>query len=108
LSRWFASSWASSSTRAFIPRGSFRLGAEGVELESDAPLALFALLKVLLPTDPGNGEGESLDGKVIAVSEGDGVGTALVRFTGIAWARKRIDAFAAGHIGGPSSAAVSR
>ena len=79
------------------------------ELESDAPLAVFASLQVLLPTDPGHGEREPLDEKVIAISEGAGVRTALVRFTGIGWeARERIDAFAAGHIGGPSSAPGSR
>ncbi len=51
---------------------------------------------MLLPTDPGHGEWEPLDGKVIAISEGDGVRTALVRFTGIGWeARERIDAKAA-------------
>jgi hypothetical protein len=48
---------------------------------------------VVLPTDPGNAG-------VIAISEGDGVRAALVRFTGIGWeAREGIDAFAAGHLG---------
>jgi hypothetical protein len=78
------------------PARLLRLGAGGAELESEALLAVFAPLQVLLPTDPANGEWEALDGKVIAISEGDGVRTALVRFTGIGWeARERTDAFAA-------------
>ena len=86
-----------------------RLVAGGAELESDALLAVFAPLQVMLPADPRNRDWEPLDGRIIAISEDDGVRTALVRFTGIGWAaRERIDALAAGRVCGPSSAAANR
>jgi hypothetical protein len=91
------------------PAQLLRLGAGGAELESDAPLAVFAPCSWCRPPILGTRGVEPLDGDVLAISEGDGVRAALVRFTGIGWeARERIDAFAAGHIGGLSSAAASR
>jgi adenylate cyclase len=72
-----------------------RLGAGGGELESDAPLAVFDALQVLLPIATGGDASEILDGKVIAFSEHEGAQTALVRFTGIDWdTQARIEAFA--------------
>jgi adenylate cyclase len=72
-----------------------RLGAEGGEIESDAPLAVFDALQVLLPTAPGGDAAEILDGKVIALSAHEGAQTALVRFTGIDWdTQARLEAFA--------------
>ena len=70
-----------------------RLGAGGGEIESEAPLAVFDALQVLLPTTRGNAS-EILDGKVIALSAHEGARTALVRFTGIDWdTQARIEAF---------------
>jgi class 3 adenylate cyclase len=72
-----------------------RLGAGGGEIESDAPLAVFDALQVLLPAASGGDASEILDGKVIALSEHEGAQTALVRFTGIDWdTQARIEAFA--------------
>jgi class 3 adenylate cyclase len=72
-----------------------RLGAGGGEIESDAPLAVFDALQVLLPVAPGGDALEILDGKVIALSAHAGAPTALVRFTGIDWdTQARIEAFA--------------
>ena len=72
-----------------------RLGAGGGEIESDAPLAVFDALQVLLPSATGGDAPEILDGKVIALSEHEGTRTALVRFTGIDWdTQARIEAFA--------------
>src|SRR5262249_449472 len=62
-----------------------RLGAAGAEIESEAPLAVFSPLQVLLPAEPGEKEPAPLDGKVIVISEEDGRRAALVRFTGIDW-----------------------
>jgi adenylate cyclase len=71
-----------------------RLGAGGGEIESDAPLAVFDALQVLLPVATGGDAAEILDGKVIALSEHEGAQTALVRFTGIDWdTQARIEAF---------------
>jgi len=73
-----------------------RLGAGGAELASEAPLTVFAPLQVLLPLGP-RGELETLDGKVIALSEHDDLRTVLVRFTGMSWERQdAIDALARG------------
>jgi len=72
-----------------------RLGAGGGEMESDAPLAVFDALEVLLPSTPGGDAAEILDGKVIALLEHEGAQTALVRFTGVDWdTQARIEAFA--------------
>jgi hypothetical protein len=72
-----------------------RLGAGGGEIESDAPLAVFDALQVLLPTITGGDVSEILDGKVIALSEHEGARMALVRFTGIDWdTQARLEAFA--------------
>ena len=72
-----------------------RLGSGGGEIESDAPLAVFDALQVLLPVAPGGDASEILDGKVIALAEHEGAQTALVRFTGIDWdTQARIEAFA--------------
>ena len=71
-----------------------RLGAGGGEIESEAPLAVFDALQVLLPTSARGNASEILDGKVIALSEHEGARTALVRFTGIDWdTQTRIEAF---------------
>jgi adenylate cyclase len=65
-----------------------RLGAGGAELESKAPLATFGALQVLLPI-------ATVDAKVVDLYVREGVGTALVRFTGVDWdTQARIDAFA--------------
>jgi adenylate cyclase len=62
-----------------------RLGAAGAELESQAPLAVFGALQVLL-------EGLAVDGKVVELKGR----TALVRFTGADWdTRARLEALAA-------------
>ena len=62
-----------------------RLGATGAELESDAPLAVFGALQLLL-------EGFAVDGKVVELNGR----TALVRFTGADWAtRERLDSLSA-------------
>jgi adenylate cyclase len=72
-----------------------RLGAGGGEIESDAPLAVFDALQVLLPVATGDDALEILDGKVISLSEHEAAQTALVRFTGIDWdTQARIEAFA--------------
>jgi hypothetical protein len=71
-----------------------RLGAGGGEIESDASLAVFDALQVLLPTPTRDDASEILDGKVIALSEHAGTRTALIRFTGIDWeTQARIEAF---------------
>jgi len=93
---------ASSQARAIASRSTDRptwLGsigsAPGGEIESDAPLAVFDALQVLLPIATGDDASEILDGKVIALSEHEGARTALVRFTGIDWdTQARIEAFA--------------
>ena len=69
------------------PARLYRLGPGGVELTSEAPLAVFSSLQVLLPLGPA-GEMEHLDGKVIALSDRDDVRTMLVRFTGVSWERQ--------------------
>jgi adenylate cyclase len=68
------------------PARVLRLGAAGAELESDAPLAVFGALQVLL-------DALALDGKVVELSGG----RALVRFTGLDWEiQGRIEAQAGG------------
>jgi class 3 adenylate cyclase len=68
-----------------------RLGAAGAEIESNAPLAMFGALQVLLSTEPAL----TVDGKVVDLIERDDVASALIRFTGLDWdAQARIDAFA--------------
>jgi len=65
-----------------------RLGAGGAELESKAPLATFGALQVQLPI-------ATVDAKVVDLNVRDGVGTALVRFTGVDWdTQAQIEAFA--------------
>jgi len=65
-----------------------RLGAGGAELESRAPLATFGALQVQLPI-------AIVDAKVVDLNVRDGVGTALVRFTGVDWdTQAQIEAFA--------------
>lgn len=77
-----------------------RLGVGGAEIESDAPLAVFDALQVLLPPAPGGDAPEILDGKVIAFSEHEGARTTVVRFTGIDWdTQARIEAFTHRHRG---------
>jgi adenylate cyclase len=72
-----------------------RLGAGGVELESPVPLAVFGALQVLLPLPTEPDGALVVDGKVIEVSERDGVRTAVVRFTGVSWdTQERIEALA--------------
>ena len=84
----------------------FRLGAGGVELASEASLAVFGPLQVLLPLGL-HGELEAIDGKVIALSDRDDLRTFLVRFTGVSWERQdAIDALARG--GRPLSDPASR
>jgi hypothetical protein len=71
-----------------------RLGAGGAELESEAPLAVFGALQVLLPATTGDDGPVVLDAKVMALSEQDGTRTVIVRFTGIDWdTQGRIEAF---------------
>jgi hypothetical protein len=61
-----------------------QLGAAGAELESDAPLAMFGALQVLLDSFVIDGKVVELNGRV-----------ALVRFTGVDWdTQARIEAFA--------------
>ena len=84
----------------------FRLGPGGVELASEASLAVFGPLQVLLPLGL-HGELEAIDGKVIALSDRDDLRTFLVRFTGVSWERQdAIDALARG--GRPLSDPASR
>jgi adenylate cyclase len=81
--------------RQLYPARLHRLGAAGAEIESEAPLAVFGALQMLLPTATGDEESMVLDVKVIALSERDGARTAVVRFTGIDWdTQGRIEAFA--------------
>jgi len=78
------------------PAHLFRLGAGGAELASEASLAVFGALQLLLPLGP-RGELEAIDGKVIARSDRDDLRTFLVRFTGVSWERQdAIDALARG------------
>jgi adenylate cyclase len=68
-----------------------RLGATGAELECSAALAMFGALQVILPAKPAL----TVDGKVVELTERDGLSSALVRFTGLDWqTRDRIEAFA--------------
>jgi adenylate cyclase len=68
-----------------------RLGATGAEIESNAPLAMFGSLQVLLPMEPAL----AVDGKVVELTERDGVAHALARFTGVDWENQaRIEAYA--------------
>jgi len=72
-----------------------RLGAGGVELVSQAPLALFSAVNVHLSDLAGSSTTDGIDGKVVALSEHDGVPSAVVRFTGLGWdARDRLEALA--------------
>ena len=73
------------------PAGLARLGAAGAEIESNAPLAVFGALQLLLPMEPAL----AVDGKVVELTERDGVASALVRFTGVDWENQaRIEAYA--------------
>jgi hypothetical protein len=64
-----------------------QLGAAGAELESDAPLAMFGALQVLLDSFVIDGKVVDLTGRV-----------ALVRFTGVDWdTQARIETFARAH-----------
>jgi adenylate cyclase len=68
-----------------------RLGATGVELESKAALGIFGALQLLLSTQPAL----AVDGKVVELTERDGVARALIRFTGVDWdTQARIERFA--------------
>jgi adenylate cyclase len=69
------------------PARLFRLGSGGAELASEAPVAVFGSLQVLLPLGTSD-ELETLDGKVIALSERDDLHTVLVRFTGVSWEKQ--------------------
>ena len=72
------------------PARLLRLGAGGAELASTAPLATFGALQVLLPI-------ATVDAKVVDLHLRDGVGTALVRFTGVDWdTQAKIETFARG------------
>ena len=52
---------------------------------------MFGALQVLLATQPPL----TVDGKVVELTERDGVSSALVRFTGVDWdTQERIDAYA--------------
>jgi adenylate cyclase len=69
-----------------------RLGAAGAEIESEAPLAAFGALQVLLPAPGGE---LTVEAKVVHVSEERGTRTALARFTGVDWGTQaRIEALA--------------
>jgi adenylate cyclase len=66
-----------------------RLGATGAEFQSEAPLAMFGAVQVLLD------ETLVIDGKVVELTERNGVASALVRFTGVDWENQaRIEAYA--------------
>jgi class 3 adenylate cyclase len=66
-----------------------KLGAAGAEFQSPAPIGMFAAVQMLLA------DSLVIDGKVVELTERDGVPSALVRFTGVDWeTRARIDAFA--------------
>jgi hypothetical protein len=68
-----------------------RLGATGAEIESNAPLAVFGALQLLLAMEPAL----AVDGKVVELTERDGVAHALARFTGVDWENQaRIEAYA--------------
>ena len=68
-----------------------RLGAAGAEIESKAPVAVFGALQLVLAMEPAL----ALDGKVIELTERDGIARALVRFTGLDWdTRARIETYA--------------
>jgi adenylate cyclase len=74
-----------------------RLGARGAELTSNAPLALFSAVHVHLPGLVGGDKSDGVDGKVVTLSQRDGVPSALIRFTGVGWdVRDGIDALARG------------
>jgi adenylate cyclase len=74
-----------------------RLGAGGAEIESDAPLAVFGALQLLLPVPAAVEDPLSVDAKVVKVSEDGKVRTALVRFTGVDWeTQARIEGLAGG------------
>jgi adenylate cyclase len=83
-----------------------RLAAGGVELESDAPLTVFAPLQVHLLSDAEAGIVEPLDGKVVSVTEQGQARGALVRFTGVDWdTRARLERLAGRRPAGASPAA---
>jgi adenylate cyclase len=73
------------------------LGAGGAEIESDAPLVVFAAVQILLPVPAAEAEADALtvDAKVVQVSGEASSRRALARFTGVDWeTRARIEALA--------------
>jgi class 3 adenylate cyclase len=72
-----------------------RLGAGGAEIESDAPLGVFATLQLLLRAPTGSIDVLPLDAKVIGLSDRSGAPTAFARFSGVDWdTQDRIEALA--------------
>jgi class 3 adenylate cyclase len=68
-----------------------RLGAGGAEIESEAPLGMFASLQLLLPIGTADGGILTLNAKVVGLSDR----TVLARFSGVDWdAQDRIEALA--------------
>jgi len=68
-----------------------RLGAGGAEIESEAPLGMFASLQLLLPIGTADGGVLTLNAKVVGLSDR----TVLARFSGVDWdTQDRIEALA--------------
>ncbi len=71
--------------RQSYPAQVYRLGPNGAEFESPAPLEVFSALQLSLPARTSDECAETVDAKVMAIEEGTGARRTVVRFTGVDW-----------------------
>ena len=71
--------------RQSYPAQVYRLGPNGAEFESPAPLEVFSALQLSLPGRTSNECAETVDAKVMAAEEGANARRTVVRFTGVDW-----------------------
>ena len=71
--------------RQSYPARVYRLGPNGAEFESLAPLEVFSALQLSLPGRTSNECAETVDAKVMAAEEGAKARRTVVRFTGVDW-----------------------
>ena len=71
--------------RQSYPARVYRLGPNGAEFESLAPLEVFSALQLSLPGRTSNECAETVDAKVMAAEEGANARRTVVRFTGVDW-----------------------
>ena len=71
--------------RKSYPAQVYRLGRNGAEFESPAPLKVFSALQLSLPARTSDECAETVDAKVMGIEEGMGARRTVVRFTGVDW-----------------------